>query len=111
VASIHLEKLGHKVDVAANGIIAYEAYKNGDYNLIFMDIQMPEADGYESTGLIRRWESKQENKPHIPIIAMTANAMKGDKEKCIDAGMDDYISKPFTAKALKETLSKYTSKV
>ncbi len=110
VASIHLEKIGHKVDVAVNGLAAFEAYTKGDYNLIFMDIQMPEADGIESTGLIRRWEKKQADKPHIPIVAMTANAMKGDKERCMEAGMDDYISKPFTAKALKEILSKYAKK-
>ena len=111
VAGIHLEKLGHTVEIATNGLAAFEAYKNNDYHLIFMDIQMPEADGFESTRLIRRWEAMQKNKQRIPIIAMTANALKGDKEKCIGAGMDDYISKPFTAKALKETLRKYTNHI
>ncbi len=107
VASIHLEKLGHHVDVAVNGIAAFEDYKAKPYDLIFMDIQMPEADGYESTRLIRNYESQNDLAIKTPIIAMTANAMKGDKEKCLAAGMDDYISKPFTAKALKETLNKY----
>ncbi|MCF8364161.1 MAG: response regulator [Bacteroidales bacterium] len=107
VASLHLEKLGHTVKLANNGISAFEAYKSGDFDLIFMDVQMPEADGYEATGLIRNHEKQNNIAQRIPIIAMTANAMKGDKEKCINAGMDDYISKPFTAKALKETLSKY----
>ncbi len=108
VASIHLEKLGHLVTVASNGLAAYETFKSTGFDLVFMDIQMPEADGYESTGLIRRYE-KQKQQKRTPIIAMTANAMKGDKEKCINAGMDDYISKPFTASALKEILSKYAS--
>ncbi|MCF8367173.1 MAG: response regulator [Bacteroidales bacterium] len=107
VASIHLQKFGHSVDVANNGILAFEAFKTNQYDLIFMDIQMPEADGYEATRLIRDYEQMNKIDRKIPIIAMTANAMKGDKEKCIEAGMDDYISKPFTAKALQETLNKY----
>ena len=107
VASIHLEKLGHTVRVANNGLAAFDAFKSGDFDLVFMDVQMPEADGYEATGLIRNYERLGNTENRIPIIAMTANAMKGDKEKCIEAGMDDYISKPFTAKALKEILSKY----
>jgi signal transduction histidine kinase len=107
VASIHLEKLGHKVDVAGNGVMAVEAYKKSDYDMIFMDIQMPEADGFEATGMIRNYEKENNILRHVPIIAMTANAMKGDKEKCIAAGMDDYISKPFTASALQKILIKY----
>jgi len=107
VAGIHLSKLGHKVDVASNGLAAYQAFKANTYDLIFMDIQMPEADGFESTALIRKYEKHTTPNIKTPIIAMTANAMKGDKERCIEAGMDDYISKPFTANALKEILSKY----
>lgn len=107
VASLHLEKLGHTVVLANNGINAFETFKSGNFDLIFMDVQMPEADGYEATGLIRNYEKQQAPETRIPIIAMTANAMKGDKEKCINAGMDDYISKPFTAKALMEILSKF----
>jgi CheY-like chemotaxis protein len=108
VASIHLENLGHCVHLASNGMEAFEDFKNKDYDLIFMDIQMPEADGFQSTALIREYE-KQTSKPSkIPIIAMTANAMKGDKEQCITAGMDDYISKPFTAVAIQAILRKYT---
>jgi len=107
VASIHLEKLGHKVDVAANGVIAFDTYKKSNYDLVFMDIQMPEADGFEATAWIRAFEKEKGLNKGVPIVAMTANAMKGDKEKCIEAGMDDYISKPFTAIALQEILSKY----
>jgi signal transduction histidine kinase len=107
VASIHLEKLGHKVDVAGNGLAAFDAFSKSDYDIIFMDIQMPEADGFEATAMIRNYEKKKEKTKPVPIIAMTANAMKGDKEKCIEAGMDEYISKPFTAKALQEILIKF----
>ena len=84
------EILGYKTDIAANGIEALEALKRKSYNLVFMDIQMPEMNGYEATKIIiQRWK---EDRPII--IAMTANAMQGDKEKCLEAGMDDYISKP-----------------
>ncbi len=107
VASIHLENLGHCVHLASNGLEAFEDFKNMDYDLIFMDIQMPEADGFQSTALIRDYEKQTSKSAKIPIIAMTANAMKGDKEQCIAAGMDDYISKPFTAGALKAILRKY----
>jgi len=84
------EILGYKADIAANGLEALEALKRKNYDLIFMDIQMPEMNGYEATKIIiQRWK---EDRPII--IAMTANAMQGDKEKCLEAGMDDYISKP-----------------
>ena len=84
------ELLGYKTDIAANGLEALEALKRKNYTLIFMDIQMPEMNGYEATGIIV--ERRKEDRPII--IAMTANAMQGDREKCIDAGMDDYITKP-----------------
>ena len=84
------ELLGYKADIAANGLEALSALKLKNYNLIFMDIQMPEMNGYEATGIIV--ERRKEDRP--VIIAMTANAMQGDREKCIDAGMDDYITKP-----------------
>jgi CheY-like chemotaxis protein len=84
------ELLGYRTDLVANGLEAIEAFKRKSYNLIFMDVQMPEMDGYEATRLIKeRWR-----KDGPIIIAMTANAMQGDKEKCLLAGMDDYISKP-----------------
>jgi len=108
VASIHLEKLGHTVDVADNGRIAYEKFISKPYNIVLMDVQMPEIDGFMSTRMIRKYESDQNISQRTPIIAMTANAMQGDKEKCIDAGMDDYISKPFTAETLSKILEKYT---
>ncbi|URD68990.1 PAS domain-containing hybrid sensor histidine kinase/response regulator [Leptospira borgpetersenii] len=85
-----LMKLGYTADAALNGLEAIECLKERKYDLIFMDIQMPEMDGYEATHLIRKDFAK--SKP--VIVAMTANAMEGDKEKCLDAGMDAYIAKP-----------------
>lgn len=84
------EILGYKTDIVANGLEALEALKRKNYNLIFMDIQMPEMNGYEATSIIV--QRRKEDRPII--IAMTANAMHGDKEKCLESGMDDYVSKP-----------------
>ena len=98
-----LEKLGCQVDVAVNGKDAVEKITQHPYDVIFMDCQMPEMDGYEATGEIRRRERDR----HVPIIAMTANAMAGDKEKCRAAGMDDYISKPVKAQAFRAALERH----
>jgi len=97
-----LDKLGCKIKTVNNGKEAFEAAKNNIYDIIFMDIQMPEMDGFEATGLIREWE--KETGKHTPIVAMTAHAMKGDREKCINAGMDDYMTKPISLKILSDTL-------
>jgi PAS domain S-box-containing protein len=93
-----LEKLGYRADVVANGKEAVVAVDMIPYNLVLMDVQMPEMDGFEATGIIRNKEKLQGT--HIPIIAMTAHALKGDKERCIEAGMDDYVSKPIQPKEL-----------
>jgi len=100
-----LKKLGFdNVDVANNGIETLKALEEIPYDLIFMDCQMPEMDGYTATREIR-----MRHKKHIPIIAMTAHALKGDREKCLDAGMDDYISKPIDRKELIRVLSQWLS--
>ena len=90
-----LQKTGCRVNLASNGQEAVHAATEKSYDLIFMDCQMPVMDGYRATAAIRRMEEKQDLKNHIPIIALTANALEGDREKCLAAGMDDYISKPF----------------
>jgi len=92
-----LTNAGYEVDIAKNGQEAIDMYHQHSYDLVLMDVQMPVLDGYEATGHIREMESTLLNGTlRIPIIALTANAMKGDREKCLDAGMDEYLSKPFT---------------
>ncbi|MBW1706988.1 MAG: response regulator [Deltaproteobacteria bacterium] len=93
-----LEKRGHRVVVSSNGRKALEAYEREWFDLILMDVQMPEMDGLEATRAIR--EKEKERGGHIPIVAMTAHAMKGDREKCLSAGMDDYVPKPIKADEL-----------
>ncbi len=95
-----LEKAGYPVDAVENGKQAIEALQRGSYDLVLMDVQMPELDGLAATRQIRDLESKMKKKRRIPIIAMTAHAMKGDKERCLEAGMDDYVSKPINQKEL-----------
>ncbi|MCF7849230.1 MAG: response regulator [Kiritimatiellales bacterium] len=108
VAKRMLIKQGFEVDVASNGEIALQKIKDGDvYDLIFMDCQMPQMDGYEATIKIRDVESERADGSRIPIIAMTANAMRGDREKCLEVGMDDYIPKPVTKEMLQEMLQRH----
>jgi two-component system sensor histidine kinase/response regulator len=107
-----LETRGHRVTLASNGMEAVGAFKKGDFDLILMDIQMPEMDGFEATRHIRALELKgKESKiERIPIVAMTAHAMTGDREKCIAAGMDDYVSKPVKPEALYSVIDKVARK-
>jgi len=100
-----LDKMGCRVDVAMNGLEAIARIEASTYDLIFMDCQMPEMDGYETTAAIRR---RSNGSKHIPIIAMTAHAMQGDRETCLQAGMDDYISKPIRKENLSEIIRKWT---
>ena len=103
-----LEKQGFRVDAVANGQEALEALETIPYDLVLMDCHMPRMDGYEATKAIRK--SKKVRDPAIPIIAMTAGAMQEDRDKCLEAGMDDYLSKPVVPKTLTETLDKWLSK-
>lgn len=93
------------VDIVENGREAVEAYNVGNYDIILMDGMMPEMDGYEATRTIRA--SVRDQRKHIPVIAMTANAMVGDREKCLEAGMDDYISKPVDAQKFMKLMAKW----
>ena len=99
-----LEKMGHSVTQAVNGREAFELVIDRTFDLILMDIQMPEMGGLEATELIRKYEAGLRR--HTPIVAVTAHAMKGDKEKCLAAGMDGYLSKPIQAKLLKDEISR-----
>ena len=108
VAMVNLNNLGHQVDVADNGKEAVEKFQQQTYDLIFMDIQMPVMDGMEATKKIREIELKEKGSKKIPIIAMTANTMEGDREKYLQIGMDDYVSKPFKQNELVKIFDKYT---
>ena len=100
-----LSRAGFEADAVENGRLALEAVQRGEYDILFMDVQMPEMDGLEATAAIRAWENGQ---GHIPIVAMTAHAMKGDREKCLAAGMDDYLSKPIQRGLMIEILQRWT---
>ncbi len=99
-----LKKAGYGVDAVENGRKVIEALKRSAYDLVLMDIQMPEMDGFETTRIIREMEPEGE---HIPIIAMTAFAMKGDRERCLQSGMDEYISKPVDARNIFQAIEKW----
>ncbi|WP_052514951.1 PAS domain S-box protein [Dethiosulfatarculus sandiegensis] len=106
VAQRMLEKMGHKVTLVENGKEAVELTESTQYDLILMDVQMPKMDGFAATKAIRARETDK----HIPIIAMTAHAMKGDKEACLEAGMDSYIPKPVDPEVLAEALRRLSAK-
>jgi len=106
LAMLLLQKIGCEVIVVTNGRDAVVAAQGGNHDLILMDCQMPEMDGFEATIAIR---GAEKNTPrHIPIIAMTANAMQGDREKCLSVGMDDYISKPINPKQLRQIIERWS---
>jgi len=108
LASRLLEKKGHSVLVVANGLEALEAVEKERFDLVFMDVQMPVMDGFEATTAIRKREGA--GGIRLPIVALTAHAMKGDREKCLAGGMDGYLSKPIRPQELDEVLQDYLAR-
>ena len=104
IATMVLESAGYTVHVASDGIAAIEAVAREPYDLVLMDMQMPHLDGLAATHQIR---ASERDGFRVPIVAMTANAMKDDQRRCLEAGMDDYISKPFPPAALIEKVARW----
>ena len=107
VATRIFQKLGYQVTVVSNGREAFSAVQSRKFDLIAMDVQMPEMDGLDATSAIRSWEKAAGT--HIPILAMTAHAMKGDRERCLAAGMDGYTSKPIHIRELEQAIAELIS--
>ncbi len=110
IATKMLEKLGATTEIAINGVEAVEKWQSGKFDLIFMDCQMPEMDGYEATRKIRELEIVQKINFRIPIVALTAHAMEEDRKHCLEAGMDEYLSKPVKAESLRLALDTWVKK-
>ena len=108
VALAILRKLGYSAELAGNGREALDKIRQADYDLVFMDCQMPEMDGFQAARAIRE---EEQGRRRVPILAMTANAMQGDRERCLEAGMDDYIAKPITIVDLKSALQRWLAPV
>ncbi len=102
-----LEELGYRTDVAQDGLGAVEMVATGAYDLVLMDLQMPVMDGFVATERIREFERTENTPRPIPVIALTAHAIEGDRQRCLDAGMCDYLSKPFTLAQLREVLENW----
>jgi CheY-like chemotaxis protein len=107
VAKEMLQMIGCRVEVAKDGEEAVSATKEKVYDLVLMDCQMPVMDGFEATAVIRRNETRDDSSARLPIIALTADAVEGDRERCLAAGMDDYLAKPFTQGELRSILEKW----
>ncbi len=110
LVQLYLNKTQHQLETAENGAVAVTMVKKKRYHLILMDMQMPVMDGYTATRQIRAWE-EQQNRTPTPIVALTSNALKGDMEKCLEAGCSDYVSKPIRKDILLDTLTKYSKKL
>lgn len=110
VATTLLEDFGYAYDVATNATDAITKIKAGEYDAALMDVELGEPMcGFEATRHVRAWEKENAKPRKLPIIAMTAHALAGDREKCLDAGMDDYISKPFDADELRDKLAQHAN--
>ena len=108
VTLLLLEKLGCRVDLANDGAAAVELFRRNRYDLTFMDCQMPVLDGYEASGAIRALE-REEQRRRTPIVALTAHALSGDRAKCLEAGMDDFLTKPTSKERLRAAISKWAA--
>ncbi len=97
---------GCEVSIAGDGLAALEMTRQRAFDLIFMDCQMPQMDGFEAAKALRRREQSSASE-HVPIVALTANAVQGDKESCLGSGMDDYVSKPYTEETLAMMLDRW----
>jgi CheY-like chemotaxis protein len=102
VAMTILGKMGHRITLATNGLEALEQWRQSDFDLILMDVQMPEMTGLQATMQIRREEAIG---THVPIVAMTASAMSEDRDRCLAAGMDDFVSKPVSSKVIEQMIT------
>ncbi|MBP6011783.1 MAG: response regulator [Alphaproteobacteria bacterium] len=108
LATALLTKMGHRVDTVANGREAIEALARAPYDLVLMDVHMPEMDGLEATRRIRLAESTGRRRGRLPVVALTASTLEGDRQICIDAGMDEFLAKPLNPDALRATLARYS---
>ena len=104
-----LQRLGCVADMAENGVEALAAFERHEYQLILMDCMMPKMDGYEATRRLRK-RAAETGRARVPVIALTASATEGDREKCLAAGMDDYLAKPFTAAEFIATVSRWIAR-
>ncbi len=109
LATALLGKMGHRIDTVANGREAVEALARAPYDLVLMDVHMPEMDGLEATRRIRKAEETSHRRGRIPIVALTASTLEGDRQICIDAGMDDFLAKPLNPEALHAVLARFAS--
>ena len=110
VVTFNLRKHNYNVTTAGNGTEAISKVKNESFDLVLMDIMLPEMDGFEITAEIRKYEKEAEIEKQVPIIALTANTLDNDRDKCIQAGMNEYLAKPFTAQELIAVIQKFIQK-
>ena len=111
VVLFNLKKYNYKISAVTNGLDAIKAVKNEQFDLVLMDLMLPEMNGYETTYEIREYEKQTGAEKPLPIIALTANTFDDDRNKCLDAGMNEYISKPFNAIQLIEKIEKFIQPV